>query len=66
MGVAPLQQYLVELDRGRLQALDLAWDTVRGRWFHLYPDEDMSAGNGLHWTGSYKNWQSRCAVCHQT
>lgn len=66
VGVAPLQQYLVELDRGRLQALDLAWDTVRGRWFHLYPDEDVSAGNGLHWTGSYKNWQSRCAVCHQT
>ncbi|BCH30619.1 hypothetical protein MesoLjLc_25490 [Mesorhizobium sp. L-8-10] len=66
VGVAPLQQYLVELDRGRLQPLDLAWDTVRGRWFHLYPDEDVSAGNGLHWTGSYKNWQARCAVCHQT
>lgn len=66
VGVAPLQQYLVELDRGRLQALDLAWDTVRGRWFHLYPSEDVSAGNGFHWTGSYKNWQARCAVCHQT
>jgi predicted CXXCH cytochrome family protein len=66
VGAAPLQQYLVELDRGRLQALDFAWDTVRKRWFHLYPGEDVSAGNGLHWTGSYKNWQARCAVCHQT
>lgn len=66
VGVHPLQQYLVELDRGRLQALDIAWDVERKRWFHLYPDEDVSAGNGLHWTGPYKNWQARCAVCHQT
>jgi len=66
IGVAPLQQYLVELDGGRLQALDLAWDVDQKRWFHLYPSEDVAAGNGLHWTGFYKNWQSRCAVCHQT
>lgn len=66
VGVTPLQQYLVELEGGRLQALDLAWDTVARRWYHLYPDEDVSAGNGLHWTGFYKNWQARCAVCHQT
>ncbi|GLS32533.1 tetratricopeptide repeat protein [Neomesorhizobium albiziae] len=66
VGVSPLQQYLVELDRGRLQALDLAWDIGNQRWFHLYPNDDVSAGNGLHWTGSYKNWQARCAVCHQT
>ena len=66
IGVSPLQQYLVEIDGGRLQALDLAWDVDQKRWFHLYPSEDVSAGNGLHWTGFYKNWQSRCAVCHQT
>ncbi|MCA1408997.1 HEAT repeat domain-containing protein [Ensifer sp. IC3342] len=66
VGVAPLQQYLVELPGGRLQALDIAWDTAAKRWYHLYPNEDASAGNGLHWTGFYKNWQGRCAVCHQT
>ncbi len=66
VGVEPLQQYLVELDGGRLQALDLAWDTEAKRWYHLYPQIDVSAGNGLHWTGPYKNWQARCAVCHQT
>lgn len=66
VGIEPLQQYLVELPGGRLQALDIAWDTVSKRWYHLYPDEDVSAGNGLHWTGPYKNWQARCAVCHQT
>jgi predicted CXXCH cytochrome family protein len=66
VGVAPLQQYLVDTGNGRLQALDLAWDTVAKRWYHLYPNEDVTAGNGLHWTGPYKNWQARCAVCHQT
>ena len=66
VGVSPLQQYLVELEGGRLQALDLAWDVANKRWFHLYPNDDVAAGNGLHWTGSYKNWQARCAVCHQT
>jgi len=66
VGVEPLQQYLVETRNGRLQALDLAWDTDKRRWFHLYPDNTAGAGNGLHWTGPYKNWQARCASCHQT
>jgi hypothetical protein len=42
-GVAPLQQYLVALDRGRMQALDVAWDArdaAQGgqRWILLHPD----------------------------
>ena len=41
-GVEPLQQYLIELPGGRLQALGIAWDArpkEQGgqRWFHLYP-----------------------------
>ncbi|MGI9352186.1 MAG: tetratricopeptide repeat protein [Rhizobiaceae bacterium] len=66
VGVEPLQQYLVELNGGKLQALDVSWDTERKQWFHLYPDQTLKTGNGLHWTGPYKNWNSRCAVCHQT
>jgi tetratricopeptide (TPR) repeat protein len=66
IGVEPLQQYLVELDKGRLQALDIAWDTNAKRWFNLYPDQKLKAGDGLHWSGPYKNWQARCAECHQT
>ncbi len=66
VGVEPLQQYLVETRNGRLQALDLAWDTDKRRWFHLYPDDITDAGDGFHWTGPYKNWQARCATCHQT
>lgn len=66
VGVEPLQQYLVELDRGRLQALDIAWDTINMRWFHLYPDQKLKPDDGLYWTGPYKNWNARCAACHQT
>ena len=66
VGHRPLQQYLVETEKGRLQVLDLAWDVTAKKWFHLYPDQDAPAGDGMHWTGNYKNWQSRCAACHQT
>ncbi len=66
IGVAPLQQYLVETGSGRLQALDVVWDVAGKRWLHLYPDADLSAGDAFHWTGVYKNWQTRCAECHQT
>lgn len=65
-GVEPLQQYLVETGPGRLQALDSVWDTKRNQWFHLYPEQELKAGNGLHWTGPYKNWNARCAECHAT
>lgn len=61
VGVEPLQQYLVELEDGRLQALDVVWDTEKKRWYHLYSDDDNKAGDGLHWTGPYKNWNARCA-----
>ncbi len=66
VGVAPLQQYLVETEAGRLQVLDTAWDPVAKRWYHLYPDQDLPPGDGLHWSGPYKNWNARCAECHAT
>ncbi|MFC6688898.1 multiheme c-type cytochrome [Jhaorihella thermophila] len=65
-GVRPLQQYLLETEPGRLQSFDLAWDTRGQRWYDLYPDQDLNPGDGLHWTGPYKNWNGRCAECHAT
>jgi tetratricopeptide (TPR) repeat protein len=70
-GVAPLQQYLVELPGGRLQALSLAWDsrpkTEGGqRWFHLYPEEKVDFRDELHWTKRLQNWNFMCADCHST
>jgi hypothetical protein len=54
-GVHPLQQYLIELPGGHVQALSIAWDTRprdQGgqRWFHLYPAERVDHRDELHWT----------------
>ncbi|NQD74995.1 tetratricopeptide repeat protein [Pseudomonas sp. CrR7] len=70
-GHDPLQQYLVELSRGRLQALTIAWDSrpqTQGgqRWFSLYPGQRFTPGDPLHWTGRYQNWNGMCADCHST
>lgn len=70
-GVEPLQQYLLELPGGRLQALSIAWDTRPAeqggqRWYHLYPDEQIRHDDELHWTGLQQNWNYMCAECHST
>jgi tetratricopeptide (TPR) repeat protein len=70
-GVAPLQQYLIELSGGRFQALGLAWDArakEQGgqRWYDLYPNRSLKAGDPLHWTGIDQNWNYQCAYCHST
>lgn len=70
-GVGPLQQYLIELSGGRLQALSIAWDTRSKnqngqRWFHLYPNERVTAKDELHWTRPSQNWNFMCADCHST
>lgn len=79
-GVQPLQQYMVDFPDGRKQVLNIAWDSRPAqqggqRWFHLYPTDPslrhgdataIKAGDPLHWTGTYFNWNSRCASCHST
>jgi tetratricopeptide (TPR) repeat protein len=70
-GWYPLQQYLVEFPKGRLQSLGIAWDTRPAqeggqRWFHLYPQETMDHTHPLHWTGREQTWNYQCAECHST
>ena len=70
-GLYPLQQYLIEMPGGRLQALGIAWDSrpsERGghRWFALYPGEKITARDSRHWTGIDQNWNYMCADCHST
>jgi tetratricopeptide (TPR) repeat protein/uncharacterized protein with PIN domain len=73
-GFDPLQQYMVEFpddtrrkpgEIGRLQVLQLCWDTNKERWFHLYSDPVL-AGDPVHWTGPSFNWNQTCADCHST
>ena len=65
-GLTPLQQYLVELPRGRFQAYTVAWDTYQERWFSLFPEEAIEPDNRLFWTNLPFTWNSTCAECHST
>lgn len=70
-GVSPLQQYLIELPGGRVQALSVAWDSRSReaggqRWLHLYAGERIDHTDELHWTGRQQNWNFMCADCHST
>ncbi len=64
-GYTPLQQYLIELDGGRLQCLQVSWDTENKRWYHTF-DEPTPHDGPLHWTGMQFNWNFMCAECHST
>ncbi len=70
-GVYPLQQYMVKFPQGKIQVLDIAWDSrpkEQGgqRWFSLHPNEAIKADDVLHWTGPNLNWNYMCADCHST
>ncbi|NCF61138.1 MAG: hypothetical protein GWP64_14985, partial [Gammaproteobacteria bacterium] len=65
-GIEPLQQYLVPFPGGRLQALPIAWDTERDRWFTLNPSTTIAPDDWLHWTRNGQNWNGMCAECHST
>ena len=65
-GVEPLQQYLVRFPNGKLQAFDIAWDTLNKRWFHLKPEAALLPDDSLHWTKRFYTWNTACAECHST
>jgi len=70
-GHDPLQQYLVDIGSGKLQAFSIAWDSRSKknggqRWFHLQPQENISSEHPFFWQGHFQNWNSRCAECHST
>jgi predicted CXXCH cytochrome family protein len=65
-GVAPLQQYLLEVPGGRLQALGVGWDTEQHRWFHIYPGQGVDFKDPLHWSKPGQNANFMCVECHTT
>jgi nitrate/TMAO reductase-like tetraheme cytochrome c subunit len=70
-GVWPLQQYIVELPGGKLQALLAAWDARPSnegglRWFSLSPGAEAAHADRFHWSGRQFNWNYMCADCHST
>ena len=70
-GVYPLQQYMIKFPKGKIQVLDIAWDSRSKkdggqRWYHLHPHFDIKSTDVLHWTGPNMNWNFMCAECHST
>jgi predicted CXXCH cytochrome family protein len=70
-GHYPLQQYLIDIGNGNLQALNVAWDSrpaAQGgqRWYHLQADEDIDPEHPFFWTRHFQNANSRCIECHST
>jgi len=68
-GHYPLQQYLVETQKGRLQVLPFAWDSRTKadggqRWYHNYSHEEIRPEDRLHWRQPLQNWNGMCADCH--
>ena len=62
----PLQQYLVDIGGGRLQALDIAWDTNKRQWFWLDSSKPAKPGTTFHWSGPFYRWNRTCIDCHST
>ncbi|MCU0770206.1 MAG: tetratricopeptide repeat protein [Verrucomicrobia bacterium] len=66
IGNNPLVQFLTPFPGGRWQTLEASWDPVSNEWFNVYGQEDRQPGEWGHWTGRGMNWNSMCAVCHNT
>ena len=65
IGVDPLWQPLVEAERGRFQAHNMAWHPQSHAWFDIFADA-REPGDWGHWTGRGMTWNTQCAHCHNT
>ena len=71
-GVTPLEQYLLELPGGRLQALGsrLGQPAEASRAASASSTSTRArrstTGDVLHWTKPSQNWNTQCAECHST
>lgn len=70
-GVWPLEQYVVETERGKLQALGVVWDSRTAaeggsRWLHVQGAGGVAPSDPLFFTHATQNWNHMCAECHST
>jgi tetratricopeptide (TPR) repeat protein len=70
-GVWPLEQYVVETERGKLQSLGVAWDARASdaggsKWFHVYGAKGVAPHDSLYFGRPAQNWNHICADCHST
>ncbi|MDQ9093179.1 multiheme c-type cytochrome [Pseudoalteromonas haloplanktis] len=68
-GYQPLQQYMFDMGKGKIQLFPFAWDSrtkQQGgqRWFVLHPEQKKH--DLFHWSQMGQNWNHMCADCHST
>lgn len=66
LGRRYLEQPVVSLESGRLQALPLARDLSVSAWFDVFAGEERVEGDYGHWSGRGMNANSQCLSCHTT
>jgi predicted CXXCH cytochrome family protein len=66
LGVAPLEQALVMVERGRIQVADPARDTRTGEWFSVHGANAPPPTAWGGWASRSNSWNSQCAQCHTT
>jgi predicted CXXCH cytochrome family protein len=67
IGVAPLQQVLLDAGDGRLVVGPIAWDVMNERWYD--PSVDGASGDPadrMYWAGILGTWNHMCVDCHAT
>jgi predicted CXXCH cytochrome family protein len=65
-GVDPLQQLLLPLPGGRLQAFSAAWNAREKRWYSLDAGDARERHGAPPWTEPSQSWNFMCAECHST
>lgn len=70
-GHFPLQEYLIKTENGKMQVFPFAWDSRDKssggqKWYPIYPDEEISSKDRLHWLQPLQNWNGMCADCHSS
>lgn len=66
LGLAPLEQALVMVERGRIQVADPARDTRTGEWFSVHGANAPPPTAWGGWASRSNSWNSQCAQCHTT
>lgn len=68
-GFEPLQQYIFDAGKGKLQFFPFAWDsrpknTGGQRWYVVHPEQEPH--DSFHWSQMGQNWNQMCADCHSS
>lgn len=66
LGRDQIEQHLVTLPRGRIQALPVGFDTQANEWFDIFEGDAREPADWGHWANVGMTANSECLYCHTT